>query len=252
MRIAAGMGTQATTAAVGLDHERLSGESARKQRLPTRSSLRPSARMPAMRLPRPKSLSSLMLIGFALVSVPLLLAVVDRGDQGPRLSEESAALVRRAWRHTRYHAAAVPADRLDRAQRQALPGAERPRELLEVYRDSRERLLVTLEQHRTRCGATGAAHAARGAAAPAEASRSGSVLQLASATARPEITRRGRAIHRCGKRRRELAAASRRADRDRRCRGCRPRLRDAAVSVLAVGGADPAHADRWSSSSRCC
>jgi two-component system sensor histidine kinase GlrK len=47
-----------------------------------------------MRLPRPKSLSSLMLTGFALVSVPLLLAVVIAATKVRTLSEESAALVR--------------------------------------------------------------------------------------------------------------------------------------------------------------
>jgi hypothetical protein len=33
--------------------------------------------MPAMRLPRPKSLSGLMLIGFTIVAAPLLFAIVN-------------------------------------------------------------------------------------------------------------------------------------------------------------------------------
>jgi hypothetical protein len=67
-----------------------------------------------------------MLTGFALVSVPLLLAVVIAATKVRALSEESAALVRSGVETAHLDAAAVSADRLDRAQRQAVPGAERP------------------------------------------------------------------------------------------------------------------------------
>jgi two-component system sensor histidine kinase GlrK len=47
-----------------------------------------------MRWPRPKSLNSLLLTGFALVSAPLLLAVVIGAAKVRSLSDESTILVR--------------------------------------------------------------------------------------------------------------------------------------------------------------
>jgi two-component system, NtrC family, sensor histidine kinase GlrK len=101
-----------------------------------------------MRWPRPKSLTSLLLTGFALVSVPLLLAVVIAATKVRALSEESAELVRTGVETTHYtqqlfqHIASM-----ERSARlyQVLtdPG------LLEVYKDSRERLLVTLASAET-------------------------------------------------------------------------------------------------------
>ena len=101
-----------------------------------------------MRLPRPKSLSSLMLTGFALVSVPLLLAVVIAATKVRALSEESAALVR----------SGVETAHLTQQLFQQIASIERSAKLYqvlndpgltEVYRDSRERLLVTLNNIET-------------------------------------------------------------------------------------------------------
>ena len=101
-----------------------------------------------MRLPRPKSLSSLMLTGFALVSVPLLLAVVIAATKVRALSEESAALVR----------SGVETAHLTQQLFQQIAAIERSAKLYqvlndpgltEVYRDSRERLLVILNNIET-------------------------------------------------------------------------------------------------------
>ena len=101
-----------------------------------------------MRLPRPKSLSSLMLTGFALVSVPLLLAVVIAATKVRALSEESAALVR----------SGVETAHLTQQLFQQIASIERSAKLYqvlndpgltEVYRDSRERLLVILNNIET-------------------------------------------------------------------------------------------------------
>jgi two-component system sensor histidine kinase GlrK len=101
-----------------------------------------------MRLPRPKSLSSLMLTGFALVSVPLLLAVVIAATKVRTLSEESAALVR----------SGVETAHLTQQLFQQIASIERSAKLyqvlndpglIEVYRDSRERLLVTMSNIET-------------------------------------------------------------------------------------------------------
>lgn len=99
--------------------------------------------MPRMRLPRPKSLNSLMLTGFALVSVPLLLAVVIAATKVRTLSEDSAALVR----------SGVETAHLTQQLFQQIAAIERSARLfqvlgdpglIEVYRDSRQRFLVTL------------------------------------------------------------------------------------------------------------
>ena len=104
--------------------------------------------MPGMRLPRPKSLSSLMLTGFALVSVPLLLAVVIAATKVRALSEESAALVR----------SGVETAHLTQQLFQQIASIERSAKLyqvlndpglIEVYRDSRERFLVTVNNIET-------------------------------------------------------------------------------------------------------
>jgi two-component system, NtrC family, sensor histidine kinase GlrK len=96
-----------------------------------------------MRFPRPKSLSGLMLTGFALVSVPLLLAVVIAVTKVRALSEESTALVR----------AGVETTHLTQQLFQHIGSIERSAKfyqvlddpgMADVYRDSRERLLVTL------------------------------------------------------------------------------------------------------------
>lgn len=101
-----------------------------------------------MRLPRPSSLNSLMLTGFALVSIPLLLGVVIAATKVRDLSEESATLVRSGVQTTHYtqqlFQQIAPIERSAKLY-QVLndPG------LLEVYRDSRERLLATLKSIET-------------------------------------------------------------------------------------------------------
>jgi two-component system, NtrC family, sensor histidine kinase GlrK len=96
-----------------------------------------------MRWPRPKSLNSLLLTGFALVSIPLLLAVVIAATKVRNLSAESATLVRtgvEATHHTQQLFQQIAS--MERSARlfQVLDDSG----LLQVYRDSRERLLVTL------------------------------------------------------------------------------------------------------------
>src|SRR5690606_5712713 len=97
-----------------------------------------------MRLPRPNSLSSLMLTGFALVSIPLLLGVVISATKVRDLSEASAHLVRTGVQTTHYtqqlFQQIAPVERSARLY-QVLndPG------VLEVYRDSRDRLRTTLQ-----------------------------------------------------------------------------------------------------------
>jgi two-component system, NtrC family, sensor histidine kinase GlrK len=89
-----------------------------------------------------------MLTGFALVSVPLLLAVVIAATKVRALSEESAALVR----------SGVETAHLTQQLFQQIASIERSAKLyqvlndpglIEVYRDSRERLLVTLSNIET-------------------------------------------------------------------------------------------------------
>src|SRR5271168_805088 len=60
-----------------------------------------AARMRPMRLPRPKSLSGLMLIGFTIVAAPLLFAIVNAAVQMNRLSNHSEQLVVRGVEGTR-------------------------------------------------------------------------------------------------------------------------------------------------------
>ena len=55
-----------------------------------------------MRIGRPRSLSGLLLIGFALVAIPLLVAIAYTTIQMRRLTEQSEALVRRGVAATRY------------------------------------------------------------------------------------------------------------------------------------------------------
>lgn len=97
-----------------------------------------------MRLPRPKSLNNLLLTGFALVAAPLLLAVLIGATKVRSLSDESANLVRTGVETTHYTQQLF----------QQIASIERSAKLyrvfndpvwLQVYRDSRERLLVTLE-----------------------------------------------------------------------------------------------------------
>ncbi len=96
-----------------------------------------------MRFPRPSSLNSLMLTGFALVSIPLLLGVVIAATKVRNLSDESATLVRSGVDITHYtqqlFQQIAPIERSAKFY-QVLNDPE----LLEVYGESRERLLATL------------------------------------------------------------------------------------------------------------
>jgi two-component system, NtrC family, sensor histidine kinase GlrK len=96
-----------------------------------------------MRFPRPSSLNSLMLTGFALVSIPLLLGVVIAATKVRNLSDESASLVRSGVNITHYtqqlFQQIAPIERSAKFY-QVLNDPE----LLVVYQESRERLLGTL------------------------------------------------------------------------------------------------------------
>ena len=96
-----------------------------------------------MRFPRPRSLSTLLLVGFALVSVPLLLAVVNAAAKVRALSGQSAELVRTgvdATRHSQLLFQQIAS--MERSARlyQVLGQVE----LLDVYRETRGRFLETL------------------------------------------------------------------------------------------------------------
>ena len=96
-----------------------------------------------MRFPRPRSLSSLLLIGFALVSVPLLLAVVNAATKVCALSGQSAELVRRGVESTQH--SQLLFQQIASMERSArLYQVLGQPELLDVYRDHRGRFLETL------------------------------------------------------------------------------------------------------------
>jgi len=96
-----------------------------------------------MRWPRPKSLTSLLLIGFALVSAPLLLAVVMSATKIRNLSAESASLVRTGVEATHYSQQLfqqiTPIERSTKVY-SVLNDAE----MLRGYKESRTRLQGTL------------------------------------------------------------------------------------------------------------
>ncbi len=97
-----------------------------------------------MRWPRPKSLYSLLLTGFALVSIPLLLAVVIAATKVRALATESASLVRsgvETTHHTQQLFQVIAAIERSTKLYQVLSDPD----LLEAYRESRERLLTALE-----------------------------------------------------------------------------------------------------------
>jgi two-component system sensor histidine kinase GlrK len=96
-----------------------------------------------MRWPRPKSLNSLLLTGFALVTVPLLVAVVVGATKVRELARQSETLVRTGVETTHYtqqlFQQIAPMERSAKLYQVLNDPA-----LLQVYRESRERLLVTL------------------------------------------------------------------------------------------------------------
>jgi two-component system sensor histidine kinase GlrK len=97
-----------------------------------------------MRWPRPKSLYSLLLTGFALVSIPLLLGVVIAATKVRALAAESASLVRtgvETTHHTQQLFQVIAAIERSTKLYQVLSDPD----LLEAFRESRERLLTALE-----------------------------------------------------------------------------------------------------------
>ena len=98
-----------------------------------------------MRLPRPKSLSGLMLIGFTVVAAPLLFAIVDAALQMNRMSSRSEQLVVRGVQGTRNNQRMfVEIASLERSARlyQILPNNE----LLEGYARNQLLLENTLDE----------------------------------------------------------------------------------------------------------
>jgi len=97
-----------------------------------------------MRWPRPKSLYSLLLTGFALVSIPLLLGVVIAATKVRSLAEESASLVRsgvETTHNTQQLFQVIAAIERSTKLYQVLSDPD----LLEAFRESRERLLTALD-----------------------------------------------------------------------------------------------------------
>src|SRR5271167_2676384 len=95
--------------------------------------------MRAMRLPRPRSLSGLMLIGFTIVAAPLLFAIVNAAVQMNHLSNRSEQLVVHGMQGTRNNQRMFEElGALERTARlyQIIPNGE----LLDVYARNQERL----------------------------------------------------------------------------------------------------------------
>jgi two-component system sensor histidine kinase GlrK len=99
--------------------------------------------MMGMRLPRPKSLSGLMLIGFTIVAAPLLFAIVNAAVQMNRLSNRSEQLVIHGMQGTRNNQSMFEEiGALERTARlyQIIGNSE----LLEVYERNHRRLGATV------------------------------------------------------------------------------------------------------------
>src|SRR5712672_1720069 len=104
-----------------------------------------AARMIVMRLPRPKSLSGLMLIGFTIVAAPLLFAIVNAAVQMNHLSTRSEQLVLHGVRGTRNNQRMFEEiGALERTARlyQIIGSAD----LLDVYARNQQRLAATLSE----------------------------------------------------------------------------------------------------------
>src|SRR5271155_3878540 len=98
-----------------------------------------------MRLPRPRSLSGLMLIGFTIVAAPLLFAIVNAAVQMNRLSARSEQLVVQGVRGTRNNQRMFEEiGALERTARlyQIIGSAD----LVDVYARNQDRLLSTLNE----------------------------------------------------------------------------------------------------------
>src|SRR5580698_6355506 len=102
-----------------------------------------AARMPAMRFPRPKSLSGLMLIGLTIVAAPLLFAIVNAAVQMNRLSTRSEQLVVHGVRVTRNNQRMF--EEIGALERQArLYQIIGSADLLEVYARHHARLVTAI------------------------------------------------------------------------------------------------------------
>ncbi|HXI75633.1 MAG TPA: hypothetical protein VNH21_00760, partial [Steroidobacteraceae bacterium] len=98
-----------------------------------------------MRLPRPKSLSGLMLVGFTIVAAPLLFAIVNAALQMNHLSARSEELVLHGVRGTRNNQRMFEEiGALERTARlyQIIGSAD----LIEVYGRNQQRLIGTLNE----------------------------------------------------------------------------------------------------------
>ncbi|MGA2840552.1 MAG: HAMP domain-containing sensor histidine kinase [Steroidobacteraceae bacterium] len=98
-----------------------------------------------MRLPRPKSLSGLMLIGFTIVAAPLLFAIVNAAVQMNRLSNRSEQLVVHGIQGTRNNQSMFEEiGALERTARlyQIIGNSE----LLDVYTRNHGRLVATVDE----------------------------------------------------------------------------------------------------------
>ena len=101
--------------------------------------------MHGMRMPRPRSLSGLMLIGFTIVAAPLLFAIVNGAVQMNRLSVRSQQLVVHGMQGTRNNQRMF--EELGALERTArLYQIIGNREMLDVYSRNHERLLATLQE----------------------------------------------------------------------------------------------------------
>ncbi len=97
-----------------------------------------------MRLSKPRSLSGLMLLGFGLIAVPLLIAVVNAAFQIRRLAARSEALVVQGVQATRYNQLLF--EQIASLERNArLYQVLADRELLAIYRQNHERFQDTLD-----------------------------------------------------------------------------------------------------------
>ena len=100
-----------------------------------------------MRLWHPRSLTDLMLIGFALVAVPLLFAVIVSATKVRGLANESAALVRTGVEST--HLSQQLYQNLSTMERNArLYQVLKDESYLNVYDSARQRLDATLQSVR--------------------------------------------------------------------------------------------------------
>lgn len=98
-----------------------------------------------MRLPRPKSLSGLMLIGFTIVAAPLLFAIVDAAVQMNRLSVRSQQLVVHGMQGTRNNQRMF--EEIGALERQArLYQVIGDAKLLDVYASHQLRLVTAIHE----------------------------------------------------------------------------------------------------------